>query len=294
MSSSFLEAPVVLTVIPARYASTRFPGKPLAMLHGRPMLEHTWRQVQASHPSGPVVVATDDERIVDAVEAFGGVAQLTDPNHPSGTDRVWEVAHDYPEVDWVLNVQGDEPLIDPQHLTAIIQATATWPEADILTLVCPIPAQQRAQHLADPNLVKAVRAQSGQCLYFSRAAVPFARDGWEDDGAWNKDAKTEPTPACALPETHGSSEAPDVLPVYRHLGLYLYRRAVLEKLTRLSPSPLEQLEKLEQLRALEAGYRIYARVVDNAPIGVDTPEDLARLQALPWPPVVVAAGAVAP
>lgn len=249
----------VLTVIPARYGSTRFPGKPLAILQGLPMVQHTWQRVKEAGLTGPIVIATDDTRIADAVRGFGGQVAMTDPDHPSGTDRVWEVTRQHTDAPWILNVQGDEPFINPAHLRQAVESISRWSEADIITLVCPIPASERAEALANPNHVKAVRATSGQALYFSRAGVPFCRDGWD-----------------SLPE--GLEP-----PLYRHIGLYLYKRAALERLTQLPPSPLELIEKLEQLRALEAGMKLYAVVVDEAPVGVDTSEDLARLQthALP-------------
>ncbi len=254
MSQNPTATPQILAVIPARYASTRFPGKPLAMIHGKPMIQHVWERACETEALARRIIATDDERIMDAVVAFGGDAQLTRADHPSGTDRLWEVAATLPQYDWVLNIQGDEPFVPPALLQTLIDGIQQHPEADILTLVTPI---HELAHWHDPNIVKAVRAESGRALYFSRSPVPYDRDR-ELSGA------TEPI------ETGRSLG-------YRHLGLYLYRRSALETFTTLKPSPLETLEKLEQLRALEHELSIYALIVDKAPIGVDTIEDLVRI-----------------
>lgn len=252
-----------LTVIPARYGSTRFPAKPLALLHGQPMILHTLQRVMESELSqGTVVVATDDSRIADVVQQAGFHAQLTRHDHDTGSDRVWEVATHYPEATWIVNVQGDEPFIPPVHLntlaTRMQQATD---RTEMLTLVCPL------QRLAttpegllelyhNPNCVKALVSHQGQALYFTRAAAPFVRDGW--------------TPELLLQPS---------LPVYRHVGLYAYRRSALQAFVQAPPSALEQLEKLEQLRALELGLRIEVGFVESLPHGVDTPDDLTVLNA---------------
>lgn len=237
--------PKILAVIPARYASTRFPGKPLVDIQGKPMIQHVWERVRELQTIAKVVIATDDTRIQQAAQAFGAEVCMTSPDHPSGTDRIWEVASQLPEFDWILNVQGDEPFISPSHLQSAIQAIAEYPDAAIITLITPIHDEASWQ---DPNLVKAVMAENGRALYFSRSPVPYRRD--------------EPT-----------------MPVhaYRHLGLYLYRRSALQQFTQLPPSMLEMVEKLEQLRALEAGLPIYAVQVSEAPVGVDTPADLIRI-----------------
>lgn len=245
MSPNEHSVPNVLAVIPARYASTRFPGKPLVDIQGKPMIQHVWERVGQVSGIQKVVIATDDERIHQSARAFGAEVVMTAPEHPSGTDRVWEVARQFPEFDWILNVQGDEPFINPMHLQAAIASIDQFTEPDIITLVTPI---RNEASWRDPNLVKAVLASHGRALYFSRSAVPYHRD---------------------QPETPQS--------VYRHIGLYLYRRSALERFTQLSPSPLEQVEKLEQLRALEAGMPLYAVEVSEAPIGVDTPDDLIRI-----------------
>lgn len=238
-------SPHVLAVIPARYASTRFPGKPLVDIAGKPMIAHVWERAKAVPEIGRVIVATDDTRIEQAALAFGSEVRMTSPDHPSGTDRIWEVAAPLAEFDWVLNIQGDEPFMNPGHLVQAIQAIGQFPAADIITLVTPI---QDEAHYRDPNVVKAALADSGEALYFSRAPIPYHRD-----------QPDEPSHA------------------FRHIGLYLYRRAALERFTKLPPSRLETVEKLEQLRALEARMKIYAVIVDAAPVGVDTPADLVRI-----------------
>ncbi len=247
MSSSHTSLhPKILAVIPARYASTRFPGKPLVDIQGKPMIQHVWERVSRLAAIDRVIIATDDPRIRDAAERFGAEVRMTSPEHPSGTDRMWEVAATLPEYDWVLNVQGDEPFINPQHLEATLEAIQRYPDAAIITLVTPI---QDVESWQDPNLVKAVLAANGRALYFSRSPVPYHRDA----------------PHEVPPHT------------YRHIGIYLYRREALEHFTKLPPSPLELTEKLEQLRALEAGMPIYAVLVSEAPVGIDTPADLVRI-----------------
>lgn len=237
--------PNILAVIPARYASMRFPGKPLVDIHGKPMIQHVWERVCQLSAIAKVIIATDDERIQQAAQAFGADVCMTSPDHPSGTDRIWEVAQPLPAFDWVLNVQGDEPFISPAHLQAAIDAIHQHPDAAIITLITPITDEDSWR---DPNLVKAVLAENNRALYFSRSPMPYHRDQPE-----------APTHA------------------YRHIGLYLYRRSALEHFTQLPPSTLELAEKLEQLRALEAGMPIYAVLVSEAPVGVDTPADLIRI-----------------
>ncbi len=242
----------ILAVIPARYDSSRFPGKPLADIDGKPMIQHVWERVSQIKGISKTVIATDDPRIKEAVEAFGGEIWMTSPHHLSGTDRVWEVAQALPEFDGVLNVQGDEPFLDPHHLEQMIERMQALPQAEIMTLVTPIPhlEQEESRRLwEDSNVVKAVLDQHGRVLYFSRSPVPCYRDGIQPgDGA------------------------------FRHLGLYLFRREALARFTGLPLSPLEKAERLEQLRAMENGISLYAVTVDKAPIGVDTPEDLVRLK----------------
>ncbi len=230
----------VVAVIPARFASTRLPGKPLLSETGKPLIQHVYEQVARADGLSSVIVATDDERILAAVTAFGGQAVLTSPEHTCGSERVAEVAAGL-EADLILNVQGDEPEVSPEDLTLLLQLMAQEQRAPMGTLVFPSsdPAVYR-----DPNVVKAVVDADGYALYFSRSPVPFHRDPGEDG-----------------------------LHFFKHPGIYVYRREFLLTFTRLSPTPLEQAEKLEQLRALEHGYRIRVGVASHDSTGIDTPED---------------------
>ena len=238
----------VLAVIPARYASTRLPGKPLVPIGGRPMVQWVYEAVSRVEAVQRVVVATDDERVAEAVASFGGEAEMTSPAHPSGTDRVAEVVRRLGG-ELVVNLQGDEPLIDPHVVAQALAPLIDEPEV-VMSTLCTRLRDPEQWH--DPNVVKVVRAAGGDALYFSRAPIPHPRDG----------------------------AAVEAVPVYKHLGIYCYRAAFLARITELPPSPLEEVERLEQLRVLEAGYRI--RVVETAhdTIGVDTPEDLERVRAL--------------
>lgn len=237
-----------IVVIPARMASTRLPGKPLADIGGAPMIVQVWRRAMEAE-IGPVVVACAEPQIAAAVEAAGGTAVLTRPDHPSGSDRIFEaVSLLDPEgkYDAVVNVQGDLPTIEPAVVRAAF-APLSDPQVDIATLVVEI---TREEERTDPNVVKAILelppgARRGRALYFSRATAPWG------DG-----------------------------PLFHHIGLYAYRRAALERYVRLPPSALEQRERLEQLRALAFGMRIDAAVVDAVPLGVDTPADLERARAI--------------
>jgi 3-deoxy-manno-octulosonate cytidylyltransferase (CMP-KDO synthetase) len=240
-----MASPIVL--IPARMASTRLPGKPLALIHGEPMIVHVWRRAIEADV-GPVLVAADDGRIVAAVEAAGGRAILTRADHASGSDRIFEAvgAFDADEKhSIVVNVQGDLPTIAPAAVRAAV-APLGDPRVDIATIATPI---TRAEERDDPNVVKAVGAEIApgrlRALYFTRARAPWGEG-----------------------------------PLFHHIGLYAYRRAALARFVALEPSPLEKRERLEQLRALEAGMRIDIALVDTAPLGVDTPEDLERARAL--------------
>jgi len=240
--------PRIVAVIPARYASSRLPGKALLEIGGRPMVQWVYEAAGRVAAVDRVVVATDDRRIADAVVGFGGEAVMTAADHPSGTDRVAEAARQIGG-EIVVNVQGDEPLIDPQVVAAAIEPL----QVDSAVVMASLCTRIRdAADWRDPNVVKVVCARNGDALYFSRAAIPHPREGGEPGG----------------------------LPLFKHLGLYVYRHDFLQQLTRLPPSPLEEIERLEQLRVLEAGYRI--RMVETAEdsIGVDTQSDLDRVRAL--------------
>ncbi|RME32582.1 MAG: 3-deoxy-manno-octulosonate cytidylyltransferase [Deltaproteobacteria bacterium] len=238
-------------LIPARYASTRFPGKPLADLQGKPMIQWVVERCQQVASAAQVLVATDDERIAARVDEFGGRAVMTRPDHPTGTDRLAEVAETL-EADLIVNVQGDEPLIDPGHIETAITALRDDREAVMATLCAPL---TRKEEFLDPNVVKVVCDRQGRALYFSRAPIPWPRD--------NGDDLERALTACGA---------------RRHIGLYVYRRPFLLDIPRLERTPLEQVESLEQLRVLEHGYSIAVAEVEDYSIGVDTPEDLEKVR----------------
>jgi 3-deoxy-manno-octulosonate cytidylyltransferase (CMP-KDO synthetase) len=245
--------------IPARYGSTRLPGKPLRTLAGHPMLEHVYRKAIASGAE-EVVIATDDSRIYEVAQTFGASVCLTATDHVSGTDRLAEVAtrQGWPDDAIVVNLQGDEPLMPPALLQQVALGLASHPDAGIATLCTRI---DTAHEVFDPHAVKVVRDARGYALYFSRAPIPYHRDEFFKNGDH-------------LPELPSSSD------YFRHLGLYAYRAADLRRYPQLPPCRLEQTESLEQLRALWNGIRIYVEeVVEVPPPGVDTEQDLARVEA---------------
>ena len=237
----------VVVVIPARYESSRLPGKPLADIEGVPMIRRVYERAAAARGVDRVLVATDDARIRAAVTAFGGEVAMTDPSHPSGTDRIAEAVGSL-DAEIVVNVQGDLPLLDPDSVAAALaplRADAALPMSTLSTAI------RDAAEFANPNVVKVVTDATGHALYFSRAAIPHWRDGFG-----------------------GGAIA------QRHIGLYAYRRKFLLQFARLAPTPLELAEKLEQLRALESGYRIRVVEVANAGVEVDTPADLDMVRSL--------------
>jgi len=256
-----------IVVIPARLASTRLPGKPLADIGGKPMVVRVAERAQASGAQ-QVWIASDTQAVIDAARAHGFDAMLTRADHPSGTDRLAEVAEQlgWPDDALIVNVQGDEPLIDPALIRDVAAHLAAHPDCAIATAAHPITAPAE---IFSPHVVKVVMDARGVALYFSRAPIPWARDAWHPH--WSADAldlKMMPAPP-----------APAV--VYRHIGLYAYRAKFLRGYALLAVSPLEQVEALEQLRAMWHGERIAVLVTAAAPApGVDTPADLARVQAL--------------
>jgi 3-deoxy-manno-octulosonate cytidylyltransferase (CMP-KDO synthetase) len=237
----------IVAIIPARYASTRLPGKPLADLDGRPMIEHVYRRVSAARGLSDVIVATDDLRIATRVHDFGGKVRLTKATHATGTDRLAEVVTSM-DVDVVVNVQGDEPLLDPRAIDELVAPFATDPTVQMATLFRRI---QDPADVSNPNITKVVIDRGGFALYFSRAPIPYVRD---PRGGWP--------------------------PLYRHIGLYAYRRSTLLVLASLDPTPLEQAEALEQLRALEHGIRIKAIETRYESFEVNTPADLEQVRRL--------------
>ena len=244
-----------LVIIPARYASTRFPGKPLVLLDGKPIIQHVWERVSCAEGVDAVYVATDDERIVAAVEGFAGkgAAVMTAATHQSGTDRCGEVVRNLESqglhYDIVVNLQGDEPFVTAADVHAL-NACFDDPSVQIATLRRRI---ECADDLFSPNCVKVVSGANGRALYFSRQPIPYRRDvpqnQWITDGEY-----------------------------YKHIGMYAFRAEVLHQLCQLPQSPLEKSEKLEQLRWLEAGYQIAVSETDYDGVGIDTPEDLARAE----------------
>jgi 3-deoxy-manno-octulosonate cytidylyltransferase (CMP-KDO synthetase) len=240
----------IVCIIPARYGSTRLPGKPLADILGRPMILHVYERACRIPGMDRVVVATDDVRIMECIRGAGGEAMITGPDHPSGTDRIAEVARTLSlrGEDIVVNVQGDQPMLDPQPVLDIVTRLAAEPDLALTTPACPLDYVEGR----NPNRVKVVVDTRWRALYFSRAPIPYVRDG-EGDTAGH---------------VH-----------LRHLGLYAYRQEFLQTFVRLRPSRLEQIEKLEQLRALENGYSIGVVKVDAAPAEVDTLEDLQRVRS---------------
>lgn len=243
MNNSFLG------IIPARYASSRLPGKPLLMIGDKPVIQHVYDRV--SQVMGDrVLVATDDDRIRDCVESFGGRAVMTSPDQPSGTDRVREAYNlSGMETDVILNVQGDEPFVSPLQIESLMQVFEDT-RVDIATTIIPLNEKNATlQDLNNPNNVKVVKDTSGRVIYFSRSPVPYVR-GVEGD------------------------ELLRIGAYFKHLGMYAYRTHVLESITELPVSPLEKLEKLEQLRWLEAGYMIQSVVSQEMTIGIDTEADL--------------------
>ena len=257
----------VLVVIPARYGSTRFPGKPLAALSGKPMIQHVYEGARQARDVDEVVVATDDERIMRAVSAFGGKAMMTSPTCRSGSERAAEVARARSE-SVIINVQGDEPLIHPDMISGLVSflsAHAAVPMASLMTTL------SRPEDLANPNIVKVVVDRDGFALYFSRAPIPH----WRDAGGSGQLPTAQPAPAVA----RGGPGSPQPR-AYKHLGIYGYQRHFLLQFPSLEPTPLEQAEQLEQLRALEYGYRIKLLETVHDSIGVDTPDDLKRVEQL--------------
>ena len=236
----------VLCVIPARYASTRLPGKPLSMIAGKPMIQHVYERACQAQLPDEVVVATDNELVEKAVLNFGGKAVMTSPDHPSGTDRLAEVALMYPDVDVIVNVQGDEPMIPPEVIDRLAEVFNSDADLNMATMKVVMDEED----YENPAAVKVVTDQQGHALYFSRSLMPYPR---------NK---------------------PEGFKVFKHVGIYAYRRNFLLKYAALAPTPLEKAESLEQLRALENGYKIKVLESDFQGIGVDTPEDLAAVNAL--------------
>lgn len=232
-------------IIPARMGSTRFPGKVLALLGGKPIVQWVWERTKASK-ADEVIVASDSEEVIRAVEAFGGKAQMTSPDHPSGSDRIWEVASKL-DCDIIINVQGDEPSMPPELIDRLIDLMSGADAPDMGTVIVPCKREDVADN---PNKPKVVISADGYALYFSRAMIPFLREGGTE------------------------------MKVYRHWGIYAYQRAALERFVSLPEGNLEKCEKLEQLRALENGMRIKTIETTYDGVDVNTPEDLEEAEKL--------------
>ena len=235
----------IACIIPARYGSTRLPGKPLAMISDKPMIQRVYEQVSKATEIEQVIVATDDQRVYDAVVAFGGQAMMTRPDHLTGTDRLAEVAATHTEIDVIINVQGDEPLIDANVIDALAREFKEDGTLQMGTVGCPLLEEE----YNEPSAVKVIVNRLGNAMYFSRSLIPYPRNAF-------------------------------VQPPLKHVGMYGYQRQFLLNYAKMEPTPAELTESLEQLRALENGYTIRVITTDQRFVGVDTPEDLDRVNEI--------------
>lgn len=233
-------------IIPARYGSSRLEGKPLIEVLGKPVIQWVYEKAKQSKLADLVIVATDDQRIYDCVKGFGGDVEMTSVDHKCGSDRIMEVVNRHPEISYICNLQGDEPLIKPESIDAVIKNVQEDDLADISTLIRVLTEEEE---INNPNLVKCVIDNNGFALYFSRSKIPFERNT-------------------------------NIATFYGHLGIYGYKRKALESMTTLAQTPLERTESLEQLRALENGMKIKTSVVDFVPVGIDTKEDLEKFKKI--------------
>ncbi len=234
-----------LIVIPARYGSTRFPGKPLHLIAGKPMIQWVWEQASSCKLADDIIIATDDERIAQVVDTFGGRFMMTSSEHATGTDRLIEVIEQETQATHIINVQGDEPLIEPELIDSLIQTLKDQPEVPMVTAATPF---KITEDINDSNMVKVAINQLGKALYFSRSPIPFTR------------------------------QFPEGLVHYRHLGIYGYQRELLMQWNQLKPSLLEQAEQLEQLRALDNGVDIAISITESTHPGIDTLEQAQALE----------------
>lgn len=233
-------------IIPARYGSSRLEGKPLIEVLGKPVIQWVYEKAKQAELADMVIVATDDQRIYDCVKSFGGDVEMTSVDHKCGSDRIMEVVSRHPEISYICNLQGDEPLIKPESIDAVIKNVQEDDLADISTLIRVLTEEEE---INNPNLVKCVIDKNGFALYFSRSKIPFERNS-------------------------------NIATFYGHLGIYGYKRKALEAMTTLAQTPLERTESLEQLRALENGMKIKTSVVDFVPVGIDTKEDLEKFKKI--------------
>jgi 3-deoxy-manno-octulosonate cytidylyltransferase (CMP-KDO synthetase) len=243
----------LLGIIPSRFGSSRFPGKPLIDLNGKSMIERVYEQAKKSKVFSEIIIATDDARIADHAVSFGALVILTSPDHPSGTDRCMEALQKYSgriRPDFVINIQGDEPLLDPAQLE--ILAGMLNQDTELASLMSPI---HNEEIIVDPNTVKVVINNKKEALYFSRSPIPYLRD-------------------------QSNTEKTKIHPFYKHVGLYAYRVDILQKICKLKPSGLELAESLEQLRWLENGFKIYMGITEKESMSVDTPEDAEKVRQI--------------
>ena len=261
----------IIGIVPARYASTRFPGKPLALIAGRPLIQRVVEQCRKAKSLSDVIVATDDARIADVAKQFCRV-EMTRADHPSGSDRIAEVAARCP-CDAVVNIQGDEPLIDPAVIDAVANALARDEMSTAATLI------KNPAELDNPNVVKVVVSAAGRALYFSRRTIPYLREG---SACVSRAVESVPLSTPSVDEASTATREARVLPFpfLKHLGIYGYRRDTLLRLVKFPVSPLENAEKLEQLRALENGIPIAVVKVDYDSVGVDVPADVKRVERM--------------
>lgn len=233
-------------IIPARYGSSRLEGKPLIVVCGKPIIQWVYEKAQASKLADMIIVATDDERIFNAVKAFGGDVEMTSAEHKCGSDRIREVVERHPEISYIVNLQGDEPLIKPESIDAVAKNVQEDKKADISTLIRVLKTEEE---INNPNLVKCVIDNNDFAMYFSRSKIPYERNT-------------------------------GIATFYGHLGIYGYKREALLKMTSLPQTPLEKTESLEQLRALENGMKIKTTIVDFVPVGIDTRDDLEKFKQI--------------
>ncbi|MBD5402509.1 3-deoxy-manno-octulosonate cytidylyltransferase [bacterium] len=233
-------------IIPARYGSSRLEGKPLLKVMGKSVIQWVYEKAEQSKLADMIIVATDDQRIYDEVKSFGGMVEMTSVEHKCGSDRIMEVVKRHPEISYICNLQGDEPLIKPESIDDVIRNVKEDDNADISTLIRILTEEEE---INNPNLVKCVTDKNGYALYFSRSKIPFERNT-------------------------------SIATFYGHLGIYGYKRAALEAMTTLAQTPLEMTESLEQLRALENGMQIKTSIVDFVPVGIDTKEDLDKFRQI--------------
>lgn len=241
-----MEQKQIAIIIPARYGSSRLEGKPLLKACGKPIIQWVWEKAKKCPLVDRVIVATDDERIFDACKDFGAEVEMTSTEHKSGSDRIAEVANRHPEIGYIINLQGDEPLIEQANIELVIKGVLEDEKADISTLLREIKEENEAQN---PNLVKCVFDVNNYAMYFSRSKIPYERNT-------------------------GKSK------IYGHLGIYGYKREALFKMTKLPQTTYEQAESLEQLRALQNGMKIKVSIVENVPVGIDTIEDFEKFKAM--------------